>query len=315
MKSKFIKDLKPNDKFTDELFAVKNIAANKTKDGRDYLDLIVSDKTGEINAKVWEASLETVSNIKPGTIALMTGKAEEFRGKMQLNISFLQKANDKDLDRGDFLKQTTKDIEKLWTTLKKQADRVADADLKRLIKYFIEDEKFTEEFKLMPAGERMHHAYLGGLLEHTVEMLILAETVLKEFPNINQDLLITGILLHDIGKLEEYTIDNAIHRTTLGNLIGHTVMGAISVARAVEALKNFPKELYRKLVHMLLSHHGQLEFGSPVLPMTREAVALHYLDNLSAKVNTADQTITAQADSEQEFSEFNKALETRLYLK
>lgn len=313
MKTKFIKELTNGDKFSDEKFATKNVVPSKTKDGRDYLDLIVSDKTGEINAKVWEATLENCGNIKPGDIVALTGKVEEYRGKLQLNVSFLQKTDD--FDMADFLKTTDKDIEKMWEVVEERVAKVEDASLKKLAKYFIEDEEFVKDFKQFPAGERMHHAYLGGLLEHTVEMLNLSETVSASFPNINMDLLTVGIILHDIGKLEEYTIDNAIHRTTLGNLIGHTVLGALRISKAMDEVKNFSKELNRKLTHMILSHQGKLEFGSPIRPSTREAVALYFLDDLSAKVNAADRIITDLQDSEREFSEYSRSLDTSLYLK
>ncbi|MFH0988329.1 MAG: HD domain-containing protein [Parcubacteria group bacterium] len=315
MKKQFISSLHDGDKLSSEQFVVKSIRQEKTKAGRDYVDLVLGDKTGEISGKIWEDSLGGYESVKSGDVVMVSGTVGSYRDKLQLTVTFLQKATKFDLS--DFLKHTQRNIDELWATLEDAAEEIENKDLARLLKFFIKDEAFATEFKACPAGVTMHHDYIGGLLEHTVEMLNFSKAVLAEYSDIDASLLTSGIILHDIGKLEEYTVDNAIRRTTLGNLIGHTVLGALRVSNAMAEIKNFPKETNRKLLHMMISHHGHLEFGSPVRPMTREAVALYFLDNSSAKLNTVTKDIreALAIDPEQEFSEYNRGLETRLYLR
>ncbi|MBU1131921.1 HD domain-containing protein [Patescibacteria group bacterium] len=313
MKNNYIKDLQFKDKLSAEQFAVKNVKNGKTANGRDFMDLILVDWTGEITAKIWEDALPNCAVPKVGEIVEINGTVEEFRDKQQLKITFLQKAEKYDL--ADFLPKTEKNIEEMWQTVQQKINGIEDKKIKELLKYFFDDNELAEKFKQAPAAEMIHHAYVGGLLDHSLEMLTIAESVQTVFPNLNNDLLTCGILLHDIGKLDELAMNHVIYRTIEGNLHGHISIGAIMVGKAIEKIGNMKVETANQIIHMILSHHGELEFGSPVKPMTREALALHFLDNLSTKVKVADKIISDNQNNDADFSEKNFALNSRVYLK
>ncbi|MFH0780164.1 MAG: HD domain-containing protein [Parcubacteria group bacterium] len=312
MKQKFVNELKFGDKLNNEQFAVKNVRYGKTANGKDYIDLALTDKTGEIAAKIWEDCIGSCDHVENGDVVELSGVIEEFRDKLQLRVTFMQK--EKDIALENFLPTTKKDIDVLWQILEAKIFDVKDKNLKKLLEHFFTDEEFVKKFKQSPAAERLHHAYLGGLLEHTVEMLNQLDPLIIDFPILNKDLMIAGVILHDIGKTEELTVSQAIIRTTAGHLIGHLTQGALLVDKAIDKIKKFPTDLRGKLINMLISHHEKMEFGCPVKPMTREAYALCHLDNLSAKINMADRVI-GESQGNGEFTDYNHALETRLYIK
>ncbi|KKR07600.1 MAG: HD domain protein [Parcubacteria group bacterium GW2011_GWC2_39_14] len=312
MKDKFIKDLQAGDQVANFLAVVRDIKKGKTSQNKDFIDLILADRTGEITAKIWEDNLNNCDEFEIGDIISLGGKVNEFKEKNQLIISFLQKAQNQ--ETADFLPGSEKDLEALFKTILKQVDSIENDDLKKLVNSFFKDEKFIEKFKKAPAAERIHHAYVGGFVEHVSEMLALAECLCASFTRIDKDLLKTGVLLHDIGKLDELDVNHTIFRTVDGALIGHLMLGTIAVSKAIESIKDFPDLLKTKVLHLIASHHGRLEFGSPVLPQTREAVALNHLDDLSTKVNVADKAIFDNQGSPADFSDRIFALDTKLFL-
>ncbi len=312
MKSNYIKKLQTGDQLVNEQFAIKNVRYGRTQAGKDYIDLSLSDRTGEIDGKIWETNIQNCAEIQTGDVVELSGKVEEFRDKQQINIGFLQKAVNFDLS--DLLPKSDKDQNALWQTVQANVDQIENKYLKKLLLKFFGTEDFTEKFKVSPGAERIHHAYLGGLMEHTAEMLDLANTLLNNYPELDRDLLICGVLLHDCGKTQELAVNHAIYRTTEGSLIGHISLGSFMVAKAIDSIKDFPVELRAKVINMILGHHEKLEFGSPIKPMTREAFALAHIDNLSAKVNTANKVVKDLENTEQEFSDKNYALDTKLYL-
>ena len=312
MKSKFVKDLQSGDKLSNELLAVKSVRKGKTADGRDYIDLNLADKSGEIAGKIWADNLPHCDNVVEGDVVSVCATVDEYRDKQQLKITFLQKTESFDL--ADFLPTTSFDIGMMWQTIDSTVKKIEDKFLRALVEHFFVDEAFVEKFKRAPGAERVHHAYLGGLLEHTVQMVNSAEATLKDFPDMSKDLLFSGVLLHDIGKMDELAATHVIYRTLEGNLIGHVSLGAITIDKAIDKIKKFPEKLRAKLLNMILGHHGRLEFGSPILPMTREAIALHYLDNLSAKTNQADVAIRENQNGQQAFTDKIFTLDTKLYL-
>jgi len=313
MKVKYIKDLQFKEKLVDEQFAVKSVRRGKTMDGRDFFDLIITDKSGELAGKIWEDAIVNCDIPEVGEIGQISGTVEEFRDKQQLKITLYKKASE--FDYQDFLPSSSQDLNKLWKYLKIKISEINDPDLKTLVNYFFADSEFIKKFKLAPGAEMIHHAYLGGLMEHLTEMLKLSETVLELFPGVNRDLLIAGILFHDLGKTEELHINHTIYRTVQGSLLGHITLGVAMVSDAIKNLKDFPQELGMKIQHLIISHHGRLEFGSPMKPMTVEAVALNYLDELSSKLNVAVKIKKDYADSTADFSEKNFALDTKLFIK
>jgi len=313
MKTSFIKDFQAGDKLSNEQFAVKETRKGKTQDGRDYIDLILADKTGDIAGKIWDGDIPHCDACSSGDIVTLSGLISEFRDKMQLKITFLQRTTDYDL--ADFLSQSKKDQTALWQIVEQAIAEVKNKFLRKLLDSFFGNEEFAERFRKAPAAEKMHHAYLGGLMEHTVEMLNIRQTVATDFPELDHDLLIAGILLHDIGKMDELGVSHTIYRTTAGYLLSHITLGALTVDKAIATIKDFPEDLRLKVIHQMISHHGQLDFGSPVKPMTREAIALHYLDNLSAKMNSAEKAYSDNVGGEHDFSDFIYALDAKLYLK
>lgn len=313
MKKSFAKELATTDTLSSEQFAVKEIRSGKTAAGKDYIDVILGDRTGTVAGKIWADNIPNCENTKVGEIVEISGKVGEFRGKLQITINFLQ--NCKDFELSDFLPKTEKDIEKLWQVVQTNIKQIKSKHYKKLLSNLFDDKEFIEKFKQAPAAEKIHHAYIGGLIEHVVDMLNLANTVIGDYPELNRDLLISGVLLHDLGKLEELAIGNTIYRTVQGYLVGHLPLGAIMIDKEIDKIKDFPIEDRSKLINCILGHHEKLEFGSPVRPMTREAFALAHIDNLSAKVNTANQLVEDQSENDEEFTDRNFALETKLYLK
>jgi 3'-5' exoribonuclease len=313
MKEKFIRDLQFGDNITSEQFAVKSVKKGKTMNGKDFYDLNLSDKTGEIMGKIWEDKIDACQKCNEGDVIELSGKVTEFKDKQQLVISFLQVVKDFELE--NFLPQSEHDVAELLETIKKSISKIKDKHIKELLNYFFTNKQFLEKYKQAPAAEFIHHAYVGGLAEHTVEMLEVAKTLLKFYPEISSDLLTCGVILHDVGKIEELAVSHTITRTLPGSLVGHIPLGANTVNRAILELKDFPEDLHAKILHLVLSHHGQLEFGSPVKPAIPEAFALAYIDNLSAKINTAIKIKKENENSNSDFSNYHFALENKLYLK
>jgi 3'-5' exoribonuclease len=314
MKEKFIKDFQFNDKLVNEQFAIKAIRKGKTADGRDFFDLTAIDKTGEIAGKIWEDALVYCEIPTVGEIVSITASVGEFRDKQQLKVSAMKKIAE--FSPEDFLPSTSKNIDELWKYLKIKISEISDKDIKNLVNYFFADSEFIKKFKIAPGAEMLHHAYIGGLMEHTVEMLKLSDVVIESFSNIDRSLLIAGILFHDIGKMEELHMNHVIYRTIQGSLWGHISIGAIMVDKAIDEIKKFPEDLRLKIIHLILSHHGRLEYGSPVKPMTAEAIALNHLDDLSTKVRIVDDLISAnEGNTDSDFSDKNFALDTKIYLK
>lgn len=312
MKNKFIKDLKHGDQIANFLAVVKDIKKGKTSNNKDFIDLILSDKTGEMTAKIWEDNINNCDDFEPGDVVSLSGKVNEFKEKNQIIISFLQKS--KEENSADFLPGSSKDSEALFNIILKHVAEFENDFLKKLLNSFFDDKQFSEQLKKAPAAERVHHAYIGGFVEHLTEMLALADCLCLHYPRIDKDLLKTGVIFHDIGKLRELGVSHTIFRTVEGALVGHLMIGAIQVSKAIDGIKDFPELLATKVIHLIASHHGRIEYGSPVLPQTREAVALCMIDDLSTKVNVADKVIFDNQGSQADFSDRNFALETKLFL-
>ena len=290
MKEKFIEDLKVDEKLTDFKVVVKSIRKGKTANNKDFIDIIISDKTGELPGKIWEDGIKNCEDFEIGDIISLSGKVGEFRERQQVIITFLQKTEDFNL--ADFLPTADIDVEKVYEKILKEIDGSKNPFTKKLLTSFFKDKEMSKIIKEAPAAEKIHHAYVGGFLEHVNEMLDLAKATAKNYPDIDFDVLLVGILLHDIGKTRELNINHTIYRTVEGHLLGHLSIGLIMVSDAIGKIKDFPDELRIKILHLIITHHGRLEYGSPMLPMTREAHALCHIDDLSTKVNIADKYIS-----------------------
>jgi 3'-5' exoribonuclease len=250
-----------------------------------YVRLLLADRSGTMEARLWEKAEQHISEIEDQPIHKIEAEVESFRDQLQVRILRLRPAKEEEYELADLRPTTQRSIEEMDAAVEHAINSITDTHLKAIVKYFYDQETFRTAFKEAPAATRVHHAFIGGLLEHTYEVLRLAEELFKLYPQINRDLLVAGILLHDIGKLSEFKWDIDIEYTSRGKLLGHVVIGSEMVAQAIQTLPNFPEDLALQLQHMILAHHGRYEYGSPRRPKTLEAIALHQLENLDAQVN------------------------------
>jgi 3'-5' exoribonuclease len=285
-KGPWVADLKAGDTFTGYYLARDaQLRAFRDPSRGHYLRMKIMDKTGSIEARMWENAEETADLLREAAIIKLEGEVEAFQERLQVRILRLRLAEPDEIDRTDMLASTNRDVEAMMQAIDDAITNLDNENLKNLLEHFFKAASFRKAFLSAPAARRIHHAYLGGLLEHTYEVLQLSKPLLELYPEIDRDLLVTGILLHDVGKLREFSWETDIEYSDEGRLLGHVVPGAEMVAAAVRQLDGFPEELSIRLQHLILSHHGRYEWGSPRRPKTLEAVALYHLDNLDGQVN------------------------------
>ena len=297
MKPAFVADLKPDTAIT-SFFLVSEKELRSTREGKPFLRLELCDRSGTVEARLWEDAENLSSTFSQDDIIKVQARVESFRNKLQLSVDRLRRAEPAEVDLADYFPHTTEDVEDLYRRLTAHAAAVGNPWLNRLLKTILEDPLIVPRLKRAPAAKVMHHAYLGGLLEHVVSLCDLCRLVAGHYRELDADLLLTGAILHDIGKLEELCYERAIHYSTEGHLLGHIVMELEQVGRAMDAIAGFPAELKALVKHLLISHHGQYEFGSPKLPMTREALALSFLDDLDSKMGAARAALAADSGDE-----------------
>ncbi|MFH0888109.1 MAG: HD domain-containing protein [Planctomycetota bacterium] len=309
MSHKFIKDLSAYDT-VDQVFQVVSKQQRIKRDGLPYLNLELRDKTGKIQAKMWDNLPKTDSIVEHGFVCVK-GQIELYKSALQLVISSLASASPEDINQEFFISKTSKDIELLYEEFKGILSGVKDPFLAELIQQFLTDNDFVREFKTTTAAIERHHPYSGGLLEHTVNILNIASRISEYYKIINTDLLLTGIFLHDIGKIKEYEIKITPQMTDEGRLIGHTILGIVMLEEKIRNIKDFPS-LYKSLLeHLIGSHHGQYDYGAPVLPMTPEALLLHYLDNLDARMG--EYQLLSKDLPSGGWTEWSKSLDRKFY--
>jgi 3'-5' exoribonuclease len=282
MKKFFVTDLKPGMSMFGESFVVKSYKKGTTKQNQPYIDIELVDRTGLIKGKVWSDSIENCEFIKEGDVVKVDGVIEEYRESPQFKISSMIKTED--YDPVDFQKVTEYSTEEMKETILFTIEEIKNSYLKKLLRDIFDPDTLTQ-FLDASAAMSVHHAYRGGLAEHTVEMLLLAKPVIERYPKMNSDILQAGILLHDLGKLCEYQTVLTTVLTTRGKLLGHIFIGAEIIKS--KAPKDMPEPLLDELLHLILSHHGKKEFGSPVLPSTTEAIVLSSIDMMSANLNSS----------------------------
>jgi 3'-5' exoribonuclease len=298
MKDIYINDLAAFDegKLFDGFFLVLVKQQRTTKTNKPYLNLILGDKTGQLEGRVWELGDPRIAkDFDKGDIVKARGSVSRFDDRLQMKIDQIRKAAPAEVDKTDLLPSTTYDVAALWSQLIGFVDSFTDPDLKLLMTTLLADPQLAQAYREAPAAKQLHHAWLGGLLEHVISLLTLADRVAAHYPLLERDLLLTGVILHDIGKLRELSWEIGFEYTVEGTLLGHIQIGTALTERTIDSLPGFPPKLKTLVLHMILSHHGKLEFGSPKLPMIPEALALSFIDDLDAKMQ-------AMA------SEFDKAL-------
>jgi 3'-5' exoribonuclease len=265
-------------------FALSSISLRDRKQGGQYLALTLSDKTGSFEARMWEEFADVIGTCNEGCYVKAQGQVSKYQGKFQITLMKLRLAADSEVDAADFLPATRFDVEAMWTELRGYVAAFKNEDLKRLVFAFLDDNAIGRDFRTAPAAKVLHHAWLGGLLEHVVTLVRVCLATASFYPEVNTDLLLTGAILHDIGKIHELHWKNTFGYTLEGQLIGHISIAQGMLREKVQALSPFPDRLRVLVEHMILSHHGKYEYGSPKLPMTPEALLLNVLDDLEAKM-------------------------------
>lgn len=311
-KTIYIKDIKAGEKIsTYFLITEKNLAFSQK--GAPYLNLRLKDKTGEVDGKVWENAMVVDGICKKGDIVQITARAVSYKNALQLSVLSMKAANMCDIDPIDFLPSTKHDIEAMFAELLDIVDKFADPYLKDLVFAFLKDEKTAELFKRAPAAKGFHHMYIGGLLEHTLSVVRLLDLTANHYQQVNKDLLSAGGILHDIGKIRELSYDGLFDYSDEGRLIGHIIIGLEMVDEKIAGIEGFPPQTALELRHLLLSHHGELEFGSPKRPKTVEALIAHYIDDMDAKVNAFREYIKDSPENDSDWTPFHRLFERYIY--
>lgn len=314
MKLLFIADLKDGQQVVSLFLVSSKEIRTSAKTGRSWLQLELSDRTGRIDGKMWDKFEDAVALFGCDDIVKVQGRAKLYNDQIELTVEQVLPAQDNDYDLADFFPHTKEDVDKLYAKLRSAVEKVEDPWIKRLLTSVVEDTGVVPKLKRAPAAMTMHHAFIGGLLEHTVSVIGLMQGVADHYPELDRDLLLAGIVLHDIGKTEELSYARGFGYTTEGQLIGHIALGLGLVRKKIDAIPDFPRPLAVLIEHMILSHHGSYEFGSPKLPQCREAIALHYLDDLDSKMAAMRATLDG-AGGEGEWTERNASLRRNLLRK
>ena len=285
MKDFFIQDAARFDNaLVTSYFVLSSLQLREKKQGGQFLSLMLTDKTGTMAATMWEDFAESVTTCSEGCYVKVNGRISKYQGKFQITVQKLRPAADSEVDPADFQPSTRFDVEEMWAELRGYVDAFESVELRRLVFSFLDDEEIGAAFRAVPAAKRLHHAWLGGLLEHVLTLVRVCRATAPFYPEVDADLLVTGAILHDIGKIRELSWKSSFGYTLEGQLIGHISIAQGMLREKVQMLAPFPEKLRVLVEHMILSHHGKYEFGSPKLPMTPEAVLLSALDDVEAKM-------------------------------
>lgn len=299
----------------DDTFLVKSARLAETRAGKPYLVLTVMDKSGELGGPVWDNATQYQEICKPGEFIHVKGLVQSYREKLQLKVDEAAAVSRDEVDLADFLQVSLHDRSEMALELQALVRSVTDPFIKKLLNRFFQKGEIWECFQEAPAAKGIHHAYVGGLLEHALSMAKVTDMLASHYEGVDRSLLLAGALLHDLGKIEELYMDNGvIDYTSRGRLKGHLVIGSEMVGRAAAQIKGFPEDLLEQVQHLILSHHGRQEYGSPIVPMTVEAFLLNYVDELDSKMNVLEQLRRKLNSSELSWSDYQRSLERYLYL-
>ncbi len=308
------KDIKANELIT-TFFALDSMKLRKSKNQKNYLELALQDRTGNIRGYLWEKPVSTAATLKEKSIVKVRGITNMFNDTIIMNVDKIRTAEKGEVDLHDFLEVVQGGIDVWQKKLYALVDLITDMNCRRLVDSFLKDGGFLELFTTSPGGISIHHSYVGGLLEHTTTIMTQAAETADRNPGLlDKDILLTGAFIHDIGKTRELYWEIAREYTTEGKLLGHIALGILMIEEKISKLGDFPADLSLLLKHLILSHHGDLEFGSPVRPATPEAITLHLLDNADAKINHMYCHLEC-SNPENAWSGFDRILKTELYQK
>ncbi|MDT8442987.1 MAG: HD domain-containing protein [Desulfuromonadales bacterium] len=305
MKKIFVKDIQERD-LVESPFLVRDKIIGMAKNGRPYMTLKLMDCTGEVEGRIWDRVDEISARFNKDDFVQVSGKASVYMGKMQLILQELVRIEESAVELSNFLPVSNRPLAEMVSELTTVVEGLADSDLRNLMQAFLADETFMAGYTRAPAAKTMHHVYLGGLLEHSLAVALLASDISQRYPDLNRDLLVVGALLHDVGKVAELRYQRSFEYTDAGKLLGHIVIGVELVEEKLRHLSDFPQELAIHLKHLLLSHHGQYEYGSPKRPKTMEAVILNFLDDLDSKINGVRTHINREPDSDSSWTQYHR---------
>jgi len=308
----FVSDIRDR-RQVDAQFLVKEKITAMAKNGKPYLTLKLMDKTGEVEGKVWDNVDELSAAFAKDDFVAVRAKATIYLGKMQLVIGDLRRVPDTEVTLADFLPEAERDGAEMAEELVALVETLDNVHLKKLLAAFFDDPELASLYRSAPAAKGMHHVYLGGLLEHSLAVARLVDNIVPLYPGVDRDLLIAGALLHDVGKVREMSYSRSFDYTDEGKLLGHIMIGVEMVQEKIVAIGGIPRDLAMLLKHMLLSHHGQYEFGSPKRPKTVEATILSYLDDLDSKINGIRSHITREADANARWTSYHRLYDRYFY--
>jgi 3'-5' exoribonuclease len=311
MKKQFVNQIHAGDVLADCYVLAEKTMAQK-KDGNNYLNLVLSDRTGSIKGVVWDNVGKISSQAETGAVVAVKGHVGEYRNNLQVVVKEMTVVSSDETDPSDFMLSTERDVDQMFERIVALSESLDAWYLKALFNAFWEDESFTSQFKRAPAAKKMHHAYIGGLLEHTLSMAVLADKIAEHYNGIDRDLLVSGAILHDIGKTREFDYDIGIDYSDEGRMVNHIVIGLQMIEEKMGTIASFPGEPALLLKHMVVSHHGSKELGSPEPPKTIEAVMLNCIDEMDSRVQ-AVREFMGKEDPGETWTSFHRLLGRHFY--
>jgi 3'-5' exoribonuclease len=289
-------------------FVVVSKQIKPKKTGEPYLALTLGDRSGQLEAKMWDNVEEVLNIFEQDDFLKIKGLVNKYKNRFQLTIHKLRKLGDSEIEFADYLPKTSRNIDELWRTLAEFVGSFQNPHLKVLVQAFMSDPEIAAAYRSAPAAKTLHHAYIGGLLDHVVSLFRSCDLICRNYPQANRDLLLTGVFLHDIGKIHELTYNRSFSYTTRGQLLGHMIIELEMLQAKLALIPDFPNELKTLLEHLIISHHGEYEFGSPKLPMFPEALLLHYMDDLDSKMEAMRAHFEREADLDSPWTSYNPSL-------
>jgi 3'-5' exoribonuclease len=314
MKSPYIKELEPN-QIVSTFFLVQNKEIRQKKSGEPYLSLSLCDRTGELDAKMWDNVVEVMETFERDDFVKVKGLIQIFHNRPQMTIHKMRRVGDHEVEFADYFPASERNPDEMLAELRGIVAGMKNAHLRGLLNAMLDDPEIARRYKIAPAAKQIHHAYLGGLIEHVLSLCGMAALAASHYRAVDLDLLLTGVVLHDMGKIYELSYERGFSYSTEGQLLGHIIIAMRMVAEKLAAIPDFPPRLRTLVEHMILSHHGQLEFGSPKLPQFPEAMLLHYLDDLDAKMECMRQMVDRDRQVEGLFTGYSPAMERSILKK
>ena len=317
MQRQFIADLQARES-VDEIYRVTDKQVRSNRQGNDYLLLQLMDRSGQISGLRWNAGQSLYETFQKGDYLRVLGATQLHNGMLQIIVQDFETVPATKINHEDFAKTNAEETRQLLDELRERLKRVQNPHLSRLMTSYLADEQLMDRLTRAPAGVKTHHAYEGGLLRHVVDLMRIGDAIAPNYPQLDADMLVVGIFLHDLGKLEELSFDSDLSYSDPGKLLGHLVQGVVELEHraariAKETQQLIPDEILWRLEHTIVSHHGQLEHGSPKLPMTIEAIVLAHIDNMDAKVNTAMEVIDSDRNTDSDWTAFHPSMGRKFY--